>query len=202
MTYWLYKELLFPIISAGMGSVIGGLFAYKIAKERFASDYINEGKSGFLIINLSVKSIVNQSKELRSLLINSSLYHPTDFLPLLFDKNKILDDYLSTFVLDWEHHREKISYCTMSHVCKNPSVRNKYVEIYEIIKDTYCIIKDYQILEKKYISKFPRNKDTGELEDISFCEDNRFLEMLNSAKDYLEALEQNCNSIIECCKYL
>jgi len=202
MDNWVYTELLFPIISAGIGAVIGGLFAYKIAKERFASDYINEGKSGFLIINSSAESIAEWSRELRNLLINSTKYPPTDFLLLLFDKNKILEDYLNSLASDWEHHREKISYCTMPHVCKNPSERNEYIEIYALIIDTYRISQDYQLLAKKYVRKFKRNPDTEELEDIKFYETKRSLEMLNSAKDYLEELEKNCNNIIERCRHL
>lgn len=202
MDNWIYTELLFPIVSAGIGAVIGGLFAYKIAKERFASNYINEGKSGILIINSSAKSIAEQSREVRNLLINRTKYPPTDFLALLFDKNKILEGYLMSLVSDVEHHRESILYCTMPHVCKNPSKRNKYVEIYAIIIDIYRNSQDYQLLAKKYVRKFKRNSATEELEDITFYETKRSFEMLSSAKEYLEDLEKNCNNIIECCRHL
>ena len=107
-----------------------------------------------------------------------------------------------SLVSDVEHHRENIFYCTMPHVCKNPSKRNKYVEIYAIIIDIYRNSQDYQLLAKKYVRKFKRNSATEELEDITFYETKRSFEMLSSAKEYLEDLEKNCNNIIECCRHL
>ncbi len=202
MFNWLCTELLFPIMSTGVGAVIGGLFAYKIAKRRFASDCINEGKAGILTINSSAENIVKCSGELRTLLRDRTNLPATDFLPLLFDKNKILEEYLTSFVSDWEYHREKISYCTMSHVCKNRSERNKYVEIYKLIIYTYHSIQNYQLLAKNYVRKCKRNPDTEELEDIEFCNTPKSSEMLNSANEYLKELEKNCNEIIKCCKQL
>lgn len=202
MSNWMCTELLFPIISAGIGAVIGGLFAYKIAKERFASDNINEGKSGFLIINSYTGSIVQQGGELHKLLIDRANYLTTEFLPLLFDKNKRLEDCLASLVLDWEHHHEKMSYCTMPHVCKKESVRNKYIEIYAKIKDTYHIIQEYQSLTKKYVHKFKRNPITEVIEDAEFYGTTISSEMLNSAKYYLEELVRCCNEIRKDCEKL
>lgn len=95
MQSFLFTELLFPAISTVIGALVGGLFAYKIAKERFASDYINEGKLGISIVSDSARNIKDAANELYIILINRTGRSTTEFLSLLIDKNNVLENYLN-----------------------------------------------------------------------------------------------------------
>lgn len=98
---------------------------------------------------------------------------------------------LSSFLLGWERYHEKISYCTMPHVCKKKSKRDKYMEIYEEIKGI-SIIRHYQFLTKQYISKFKINPDTGKFENINYYVSVESIEKIKEAKKDLEEIQKKC----------
>ena len=199
MNNWFYTELLFPIISAGIGAVIGGLFAYKIAKEKFASDYINQGKTCALFIESVAKIIIEQSKDLQNCLNNRTQSCAEEFLPVLYEKNKLLEENISRYVLHWNHDGEKLFCCTLKHICKNPRKRNQYSIIYEEINSTNYIIINYQGLVKKYFSLLKRDGVTGEITNIAFYNSQESNTMLQSAGNYLRRLEEDCTKIINIC---
>lgn len=87
--FCLCTELIFPLITTAAGAVIGGFFAYRIAKSRFASDYLNEGITGILIIKSSIDNILVKSKKVQEQLNEvQSEDTVSDFLKELFKKTK------------------------------------------------------------------------------------------------------------------
>lgn len=196
MQSFLLTELLFPAISTVIGALVGGLFAYKIAKERFASDYINEGKLGISIVSDSAKRIKDTGNELYIILINRTGRSTTEFLSLLIDKNNVLEDYLNIFTSDWKNYREKILSCTFSYICKDPDKRKNFCEISETIKKTYIIIGEYQDLIKDCYKEIKR-EDTGEFtaKTISFMGTLDAQIKLSSAKAQLQQLVEKCELI-------
>lgn len=196
MQSFLLTELLFPAISTVIGALVGGLFAYKIAKERFASDYINEGKLGISIVSDSAKRIKDTGNELYIILINRPGRSTTEFLSLLIDKNNVLEDYLNIFTSDWKNYREKILSCTFPYICKDPDKRKNFCEISETIKKTYIIIGEYQDLIKDCYKEIKR-EDTGEFtaKTISFMGTLDAQIKLSSAKAQLQQLVEKCELI-------
>lgn len=197
MQSFLLTELLFPAISTVIGALVGGLFAYKIAKERFASDYINEGKLGISIVCDSAKNIKNTGNELYIILINGTSRSTTEFLSLLIDKNNVLKDHLNVFTSDWKNYREKILSCTFPHICKDPDKRKNFCKISETIKETYIIISEYQDLIKDCYKKIKRDDDTGKFttKTILYMGTPDAQAKLSSAKDQLQQLVKKCELI-------
>ena len=196
MQSFLFTELLFPAISTVIGALVGGLFAYKIAKERFASDYINEGKLGISIVSDSARNTKDTANELYIILINRTGCSTTEFLSLLIDKNNVLENYLNIFTSDWKNYREKILSCTFPYICKDPDKRKNFCEISETIKKTYIIIGEYQDLIKDCYKEIKR-EDTGEFtaKTISFMGTLDAQTKLSSAKDQLQQLVKKCELI-------
>ena len=196
MQSFLFTELLFPAISTVIGALVGGLFAYKIAKERFASDYINEGKLGISIVSDSARNIKDTANELYIILINRTGRSTTEFLSLLIDKNNVLENYLNIFTSDWKNYREKILSCTFPYICKDPDKRKNFCEISETIKKTYIIIGEYQDLIKDCYKEIKR-EDTREFtaKTISFMGTLDAQTKLSSAKDQLQQLVKKCELI-------
>jgi len=195
----LCTELFFPIIYTATGAVIGGLFAYVIARGQFAHDYINQGKAYTFAIRSASQEIIGYSEDLQNYINSSTEYDAEEFLPVLFNKNKILESRLTVFVLDWDRCREKLWFCTMRHICKRPSDRKRYKKIYEKANSTYNTIIDYQSLAKKYMGIFKHDDATGKTEHKEFYGTQESHNMLQSAVNFLRRIEVNCSEIVELC---
>lgn len=183
----MYKELLnnliYPIITTSIGAVIGGLFAYIIAKQQYSIDRLNEAIGFIFLLKKTADRIAKLSKEM-SKDINKfyaeASADPTEFLNNMFKKHLEIKTSLSQLIQQWETRKESVFLCGSKLVCQDSKTRENIETFENVFSDISLNIqlykKSYKSFKKKYdneskkkvdIHSFLTEDSKGQFKDIN-----------------------------------
>lgn len=135
----LISELLFPTFYTMLGALIGGIFAFAIAKRGFSDNALNKGKTYIHLLGRDAEMIAKEGAELLEIGdINSSEKVDIEKLMGIWGyKVGKLDTQMRMFKSHWETYQKNIISCSMKHVCRNKRERKKYNEIVSNMLESY-----------------------------------------------------------------
>lgn len=193
--------LVFPLIYTVIGAIIGGWFAYKIAKSSFMLDRISQGNECIDLLKIRIDHINDKIEDLRSHLQTLSACEndrsSSTFLDNLFTKTTLLETDISSFLSYWEYHGDTVSLCRTKRISRDQRKREQYKAFEEAITRVLPEIAHYQMLVKKY-SKMHHEKTKPEstiqsMYDFLHSDDSR--RILTDANSILGTLKEKCSDI-------
>ena len=122
-----------------LGALIGGIFAFAIAKRGFSDNALNKGKTYIHLLGRDAEMIAKEGAELLEIGdINSSEKVDIEKLMGIWGyKVGKLDTQMRMIKSHWEKYKENIISCSMKHVCRNKRERKKYNEIVSNMLESY-----------------------------------------------------------------
>jgi len=161
----MYKELLnnliYPITTTSIGAVIGGLFAYIIAKQQYSIDRLNEAIGFIFLLKKTADRIAKLSKEM-SKDINKfyaeASADPTEFLNNMFKKHLEIKTSLSQLIQQWETRKESVFLCGSKLVCQDSKTRENIETFENVFSDISFNIQLYKKSYKSFKKKYDNEK--------------------------------------------
>lgn len=194
----LWTDLIFPLIYTIIGALIGGYFAYKIAKLSFLIDRTNQGNECIELIKIRVDLIKEKSESTYAHVRSHSTCNKAGtFLDNLFTFTSLLEPNLSSFLSYWESHRDIVLLCCTKRFCRNQKKRSQYKAFETAVRDLLPDITHYQLLVKQYAKIYHEATKPGRSEESlqAFLKGHESSDILNQAAITLNALASKCIDI-------
>ena len=211
----MYKELLnnliYPITTTSIGAVIGGLFAYIIAKQQYSIDRLNEAIGFIFLLKKTADRIAKLSKEM-SKDINKfyaeASADPTEFLNNMFKKHLEIKTSLSQLIQQWETRKESVFLCGSKLVCQDSKTRENIETFENVFSDISFNIqlykKSYKSFKKKYDNEKKKydnekkkydNKSKEKVDIHSFLNSKDSKGQFKDINGYLTEISDSCKKI-------
>ena len=185
----LMSGLLFPTLYTVVGALIGGIFAFLIAKRGFSDNALNKGKTYIHLLGRDAEMIAKNSIELLEIGdINSCKDVGIETLMGIWGyKVEKFDTQMKMFKVHWDTYKENIMSCSMKHVCRNKGKRKKYNEIISNMLDLYNEILICQGVLNQVQEKYRNLKEN---------ERKKYIESeMNEVLSYIRRLRAQCKEM-------
>ena len=185
----LMSELLFPTLYTTVGALIGGIFAFIIAKRGFSDNALNKGKTYIYLLRRDAEIIAKEGIELLEIGdINSSKNVDIEKLMGIWGyKVGKLDTQMRMFRIHWETYQENIISCSMKHVCRGKHKRKKYSDIISNMLELYNEILVCQGVLSQVQEKY---SVLLEIERKEYIESK-----MNEVLSYIRRLKEQCKEM-------
>ncbi len=197
----LMTDLIFPTFYTVIGAIIGGWFAYKIAKASFMLDRLNQGNECIELIKIRADHIKEKSEKLCTHLRRHTTCEnerdSSTFLDNLFTSTTLLETDISSFLSYIECHGDTIFLCSTKRICRNQKKREQYEAFGKAITDILPEIATYQLLVKKYTKMHyeATKTESPKVTLHTFLKNNESTDILNQAVITLNELKTRCSDI-------
>ena len=185
----LMSELLFPTFYTTVGALIGGIFAFIIAKRGFSDNALNKGKTYIYLLRRDAEMIAKESMELLEIGdINSCDNVDIEKLMGIWGyKVGKFDTKMRMFETHWETYKENIISCSMKHVCRNKRKRKKYNEIISNMLELYNEI---------LVCQGVLNHVQGKYSTLEGIKRKEYIESkMNEVLSYVRRLKEQCKEM-------
>lgn len=202
----LYTDLWFPIIYTTIGAVIGGIIAYKIAKENVTLNRINEGIIYIFLLKKDIDDICKNIEDLQDHICKRTTCDDNHFLIGLFEKNEKLIEHTRYFRNKWQQYNNEVWACCTKQVCKNLRRRKLFSYIAEHMENIYNLVIVYDDNAKKYENEHDKcltreEKEHGRV-STTYLSKPESEKILQTANDILNKISSNCKAVQEKCEGL
>lgn len=195
----LVSDLLFPTIYTVIGAVIGGWFAYLIAKRNFMLDRLHQGDECVELLKFSADNLNTQCDALHNHVRTYTDCQEEDeciaFLRNLSDKGVQVKTAISSFSSCWARYCDTISLCTTKSVCSNREKREKYKAFYNAITKAVDETTRFDRIVEKYAKLHHKARNANSFNAKAFLNLPEIKELLRAANDTLNDLLKMCTEI-------
>ncbi len=202
--YWLLTEVIFPMLTTGVGALVGGYLTYLAAKRNFSLDRENSGKQSVELIRMRARRICDKidklSSHINELHVCTDDHKSRNFLETAEKLITVLDEVLTAFIFDWEKSEETVYLCSTKTVCKENQKREKYATVFELCNDVLLDIMKCQNLLKEYTKIYKEKtgaKNVSDAKYLAFLSSNECREKLDYAKTILNTLFKKSTEITQ-----
>lgn len=197
----LLNNLIYPIITTSIGAWIGGIYAYKVARNQYSRDRLNETIGFIFLLKKTVDRIDEKSKEIKKHIEKLEMRecteksYETDLMKLMFQIHLEIDTNFSRLIKQWKTFKESVSLCGSKFICKNSETRKNIETLEDKFSRLSSKLQAYINLCKAFKKKYDNEEKKEEFNIYSFLDSNN--SKLEKAVSYLEKITNLCKKINE-----
>ena len=196
----LLNNLIYPMIYTAIGAGIGGWVAYRIAKEQYSRDRLNETIGFVFLLKKTADRIAKSSKDMSKYIEGFEEKSNADsirFVCVVMEKHLELNTDLLQLTQQWETCKERVSLCSSKFVCKNSNIRESIEQLEDNLPNILFKIQSYKRLYESFKKKYDEKSEKVGFEINDFLNTDESKRQLRDASACLSKISVLCKEISE-----